>query len=223
MLVGSIKASEDRPLQSRLVSYFSAHEYRVGTNRHLIPVNKPANGTHHHHSDGQINTGENKGTLIYEPSLVHKTYTDDRRPSSTSSRFRRARTCRRRLAGRSTSSKPATSTAALPRRSVPTWCNLVYNLECKLKTSTSDLIKNTMSHFMKSGEEYGTRVAEAIGADMETVKKMTAALTEWTRGGCDAGGNGAGVRGVGEYGAPVYCVFASAFFSSLISRSFPRV
>eukprot|EP00168_Porphyra_purpurea_P019521 TRINITY_DN781_c0_g1_i4.p2 TRINITY_DN781_c0_g1~~TRINITY_DN781_c0_g1_i4.p2 ORF type:complete len:163 (+),score=20.09 TRINITY_DN781_c0_g1_i4:222-710(+) len=41
MLVGSIKASEDRPLQSRLVSYFSAHEYRVGTNRHLIPVNKP--------------------------------------------------------------------------------------------------------------------------------------------------------------------------------------
>jgi len=176
MLAGSIEASEDKLLQSRLVSYFSAHEYRVGTNRHLIPVNKPANETRHYHADGQMNTGENKGTLNYEPSLVHKAYTDEPKakiyeqplPSGTYVQEEINKTLNFKQAGdlyRSFSEKER--------------ANLVYNLECKLKMSTSDLIKNTMSsHFMKADEEYGTRVAEAIGADLETVKQMAAALEE---------------------------------------------
>jgi len=176
MIPGAIEGSEDRLLQSRLVSYFSAHEYRVGTNRHLIPVNKPANETRHYHADGQMNTGENKGTLNYEPSLVHKTYTDEPKarfypqplPAGTYVQAELEKTLNFKQAGqlyRSFSEEERT--------------NLVNNLAAKLASSQSELIKNTMSaHFYKADPEYGSRVAKAIGADKVTVEKIAAKLKE---------------------------------------------
>ncbi|GAB0497509.1 hypothetical protein MMPV_008843 [Pyropia vietnamensis] len=179
MLPGAIEASEDRLLQSRLISYFSAHEYRVGTNHYKLPVNRPVNadgGTHNYSADGQMNMGENQGTLNYEPSLVHKTYSDEPKarfhaqplPKGTYVQEEIKKTLNFKQAGdlyRSFSEEMR--------------ANLVSNLAAKLADSQSDLIKNTMSaHFYKADKDYGQRVAEAIGADTYEMEMIAAKLKE---------------------------------------------
>lgn len=178
-LVGGAFVSEDRLLQSRLISYFSAHEYRVGTNHYKLPVNRPLNadgGTHNYSVDGQMNMGENKGTLNYEPSLVHKTYSDDPKarfhaqplPKGTYVQEEIKKTLNFKQAGdlyRSFSEEMQ--------------ANLVSNLAAKLADSQSELIKNTMSaHFYKADPDYGRRVAEAIGADKAEMIMIAAKLRE---------------------------------------------
>jgi catalase len=61
-LVPGIATSPDKMLQGRLFSYHDTHRHRVGTNHHLIPVNRARNAdTANYQRDGFMQTGDGGG------------------------------------------------------------------------------------------------------------------------------------------------------------------
>ena len=67
-LVSGIGVSPDKMLQARLMSYADAHRYRVGTNYHQLPVNKPRCPVMHYQRDGVMSTGQGGASPNYEPN-----------------------------------------------------------------------------------------------------------------------------------------------------------
>lgn len=68
-LVPGISVSPDRMLQARLVNYADAERYRLGVNRHQIPVNRPRCPVSSNHRDGQGRVDGNYGDRPhYEPN-----------------------------------------------------------------------------------------------------------------------------------------------------------
>lgn len=61
--------SDDKLLQSRIMSYSDAQRYRLGANYLTLPINRPRNKMHDNHWDGLMNTVVRKGDEIdYFPS-----------------------------------------------------------------------------------------------------------------------------------------------------------
>lgn len=72
-LVPGISVSPDRMLQARLVNYADAERYRLGVNRHQIPVNRPRCPVHTNHRDGQGRVDSNYGSRPhYEPNSFNQ-------------------------------------------------------------------------------------------------------------------------------------------------------
>ncbi len=72
-LVPGISVSPDRMLQARLVNYADAERYRLGVNRHQIPVNAPRCPVHTNHRDGQGRVDSNYGSRPhYEPNSFNQ-------------------------------------------------------------------------------------------------------------------------------------------------------
>lgn len=68
-LVPGIGPSPDKMLQARLMSYADAHRYRVGNNYHQLPVNKPRCPYMNYQRDGVMATAERYGgTPNYWPN-----------------------------------------------------------------------------------------------------------------------------------------------------------
>ena len=69
--VPGIGPSPDRMLQARLMSYADAHQYRLGTNHHQIPVNAPRCPVMNYTRDGSLATAANYGSAAnYWPNTV---------------------------------------------------------------------------------------------------------------------------------------------------------
>ncbi|MCL1880044.1 MAG: catalase [Actinomycetia bacterium] len=68
-VVPGISFSPDKLLQGRLFSYGDAQRYRLGVNHMSIPVNTPKTAVHSYHRDGQMRVDGNYGaTLGYHPN-----------------------------------------------------------------------------------------------------------------------------------------------------------
>lgn len=68
-IVSGIGFSPDKMLQARIFSYPDAQRYRVGTNYHLLPVNRPRSEVNTYNVAGSMNFGEyNNGATYYEPN-----------------------------------------------------------------------------------------------------------------------------------------------------------
>ena len=68
-LVPGVGLSPDKLLQGRLFSYGDAQRYRLGVNHNTIPVNAPRCPVHSYHRDGQMRVDGNYGsTLNYRPN-----------------------------------------------------------------------------------------------------------------------------------------------------------
>ncbi|URZ86521.1 catalase [Floricoccus penangensis] len=67
-LVPGIEASPDKMLQGRLFSYADAHRYRVGANSAHIPVNAPKTLVHNYQVDGVMGVNEHQSQINYEPN-----------------------------------------------------------------------------------------------------------------------------------------------------------
>lgn len=68
-IVSGIGFSPDKMLQARIFSYPDAQRYRVGTNYHLLPVNRPRSEVNTYNVAGSMNFGEyNNGAAYYEPN-----------------------------------------------------------------------------------------------------------------------------------------------------------
>ncbi|MFD1038354.1 catalase [Virgibacillus byunsanensis] len=70
--VPGIEASPDKMLQGRLFGYSDAHRYRLGTNHHQIPVNRPVNEVNNYQRDGSMRVDGNAGgSPNYEPNTLN--------------------------------------------------------------------------------------------------------------------------------------------------------
>ncbi|MGL4668736.1 MAG: catalase, partial [Saezia sp.] len=68
-IVPGLGFSPDKLLQGRLFSYGDSHRYRLGVNHSQIPVNKPKHEAHAYHRDGAMRVDGNYGaTKGYEPN-----------------------------------------------------------------------------------------------------------------------------------------------------------
>jgi catalase len=79
--VPGITFSNDKLLQSRVMSYTDAQRYRIGINYAMLPINQPKCPYHNNHNDGQLNFMHKNEEVNYYPSNVAKK--DKPAPAST--------------------------------------------------------------------------------------------------------------------------------------------
>ncbi|WP_297810441.1 catalase [uncultured Helicobacter sp.] len=79
-VVPGIGFSPDKMLQGRIFSYPDAQRYRIGTNYHLLPINRPRSEAHTYNVAGAMNfdTYENGGAY-YEPNSYKYSPKEDRK------------------------------------------------------------------------------------------------------------------------------------------------
>ncbi|BAQ62629.1 catalase [Geminocystis sp. NIES-3708] len=68
VFVPGIGPSPDKVLQARLMSYPDAQRYRIGTNYHQLPVNKPQCPVMHYQRDGAMSNGHGGSSPNYYPN-----------------------------------------------------------------------------------------------------------------------------------------------------------
>ncbi len=66
--VPGISWSPDKMLQARLMSYADAHRYRLGTNYQQLDVNRPRCPVHHYQRDGSMSQGHGGASPNYFPN-----------------------------------------------------------------------------------------------------------------------------------------------------------
>lgn len=173
-LVAGIEPSEDRLLQGRVFSYADTQLYRVGTNVNQLPINAPKVAVNNNNQDGEANLGARSGKVNYEPSRMapkpqSAAYKSSALPlSGTTQQARIAKTLNFRQAGefyRSLSEQERT--------------NLIANLSGDLGAVKDAVTRDIMlSHFYRADADYGTRLAQAVKADVARVRALADALSE---------------------------------------------
>lgn len=168
MVVPGIEPSEDRLLLGRLFSYADTQRYRLGANYLDLPVNRPAVAVSNGNQDGALNHNDTSGDVNYGPSVTTGGRRDDRG-------FEMAKTP---LSG-TAQSLPIRKTLDFKQagelyRSFTTEqrANLIRNLAGDLVQVRNATVKLRMaSHFDRADAEYGTRLAEALGVDVNEVRR----------------------------------------------------
>jgi catalase len=169
MIVPGIEPSEDRLLQGRLFSYADTQRYRVGTNYLMLPVNRPYATVDNNSQDGSMNFGTTAGDVNYEPSATTggKRDTADARYSGLP------------LSGKVVQ-QPIEKTLNVKQAgelfrsfTAQEQANLISNLAGDLGKVKNEKVKLTMvSHFYQANADYGSRLAKAVGVDIEEAKKL---------------------------------------------------
>ncbi|MCR6578815.1 catalase [Campylobacter insulaenigrae] len=78
-IVPGISFSPDKMLQARIFSYPDAHRYRIGTNYHLLPVNRPRSEVNTYNVAGAMNFDTYKnGLAYYEPNSYDDSPKEDK-------------------------------------------------------------------------------------------------------------------------------------------------
>ena len=173
-LVPGIEPSEDRMLQDRLFAYADTQLYRLGSNYMDLPINRPAVPVVNNNQDGKMNAGDRKGEVNYEPSTLHELAQDPQ--------YKSVRTT---LAG--TTQQEAIRKKLLFRQAGEYYRGLSQQDKDDLITALSgDLGKVTnarnqyamLSYFYKADADYGTRLAQAVHANVQQVQSLAAKLNE---------------------------------------------
>jgi catalase len=170
-LVPGIAASPDKMLQGRLFSYHDTHRHRLGTNYHLLPVNSakaaPANN---YQRDGFMRFDSNGGgSPNYYPNSFGGPAPD---PSAAEPAFE-------------VSGKAARQAYTHPNddfvqpgdlyRKVMTdedREHLVGNIVAHLGKAQKRIQLRQAALFYKADPEYGRRVAEGLGVDVNKVERL---------------------------------------------------
>lgn len=173
-MVPGIEPSEDRMLQGRLFSYADTQFHRVGVNALQLPINRPKLDIVTNNQDGQLNAGNRKGTVNYEPSVIepkpqNASYKHSNlKLSGTTQQNNIDKTLNFRQAGefyRSLSQAEQTS--------------LISNLSGDLGAVKNESTRNKMiAHFYKADANYGTALAKKIGVDVSVIKSAADKLSE---------------------------------------------
>ena len=78
-IVPGIGFSPDKMLQGRIFSYPDAHRYRIGTNYHLLPVNRARSEVNTYNVAGAMNSDTYKnGPAYYEPNSYSDSPKEDK-------------------------------------------------------------------------------------------------------------------------------------------------
>jgi catalase len=173
-MVPGIEPSEDRMLQGRLFSYADTQMYRLGANFNDLPINRPRVPVVNNNQDGEMNSGDRKGEVNYEPSTHGEIPQNPRDKyvqtplSGTTQQAAISRTLNFRQAGeyyRTLSPQDKQ--------------DLVTALSGDLSRVTNDANRYTMlSYFYRADTDYGTRLAQATHADLSRVRSLADKLAE---------------------------------------------
>ncbi|KWE55381.1 catalase [Burkholderia sp. MSMB2157WGS] len=173
-LVPGIEPSEDRMLQDRLFAYADTQMYRLGANYMDLPINRPVVPVVNNNQDGKMNAGDRKGEVNYEPSTLNELAQDPQ--------YRSVRTA---LSG--TTQQEAIRKKLPFRQAGEYYRSLSQQDKDDLVTALSgDLgqVKNAhnqyamLSYFYKADADYGTRLAQAVHANVQQVQSLAAKLSD---------------------------------------------
>lgn len=173
VLVDGIDFSDDKMLQGRTLSYSDTQRYRVGPNYLQLPVNAPKNGARTNQRDGQMayyvdNAGENPH-VNYEPSMIggleeapKKEHDYHQWVEGHLGRYQTSRT------------QDDYRQAGERYRSFEDWerDDLIANLVADMKACPKPIALRMVWHFWHCDPDYGTRVAQGAGIDLEEAKKL---------------------------------------------------
>jgi catalase len=166
-IVPGMGYSPDKMLQARLVSYPDAHRYRIGVNYEALPVNKPKCPVHHYHRDGSMRFDGNFGSAPnYEPNSFggpkeNPAYKElpialDGKPA--------ARYDHRE--GNDDYTQPGNLYRLMDEGARQ---RLIVNIAGSLGQTPERIQRLQVSHFYKADPDYGTRVAKALGLDVNAI------------------------------------------------------
>jgi catalase len=173
-LVPGIEPSEDRMLQGRLFAYADTQMYRLGPNYQDLPINRPIVPVSNDDQDGLMNGGDRKGHVNYEPSTTAEIPQDPRYKylqwpvSGMTQQHAIHKTLDFRQAGEYYRSLDEQNKA-----------DLVTALSADLRHVTNQANQYTMlAYFYKADPDYGTRLAQAVHADLSRVQARAATVVD---------------------------------------------
>jgi catalase len=159
-----IGPSPDKVLQARLMSYPDAQRYRIGTNYQQLPVNQPRCPVMHYQRDGGMSTGYGGSSPNYYPN------SDDSTPKEAPEYRDPGLALGNVIADRYESRDQDDYTQA---------GNLwrIFSDEEKVRTAGAiagalggachDIQMRQLCHFFRADMEYGQRVAQALGIEID--------------------------------------------------------
>ncbi|MGG5819697.1 catalase [Falsiroseomonas sp. HW251] len=173
VLVDGIDFSDDKMLQGRTLSYSDTQRYRVGPNYLQLPINAPKVPANTNQQGGFMafqvdNTGGNKH-VNYEPSSVAG-LAEAPRPGSDYHQWVQGHLGRYQA----TRTEADYAQAGQRYRSFEAWerDDLIANLAADMKECPEPIALRMIWHFWHCDPDYGTRVAQAAGVDLEKAKAL---------------------------------------------------
>ena len=169
-LVPGIAPSPDKLLQGRLFSYHDTHRHRLGPNYHLIPVNRAKGVVDNYQRDGAMRTNGNAGG---DPNYYPHTFEGPQpRPEVAEPPFEVSG-----MAARQPYTHPNDDfvQAGDLYRKVMTdqdRDHLIGNIAAHLVDAQKHLQLRQTALFYKADPEYGRRVAEGLGLDVQEIERL---------------------------------------------------
>ena len=168
-----IDFSDDKMLQGRTLSYSDTQRYRVGPNYLQLPVNAPATAATTNQRDGQmahiVDGGGENPHVNFEPSNMGGLY-EAAAAGPDYHQYVEGHL------GRYQTTKTADDYRQAGER-YPTFedwerDDLIDNLATDLKQCPEQIQRRMVWHFWHCDPDYGTRVAQAAGIDLEKAKAL---------------------------------------------------
>jgi catalase len=173
VLVDGIDFSDDKMLQGRTLSYSDTQRYRVGANYLQLPVNAPKVKARTNQRDGQMTylidpAGANKH-VNYEPSSQGG-LTEAPQPEKDYHQYVQGHLGRYQT----TQTTDDYRQAGERYRTFEQWerDDLIANMVTDMKDCPEDIALRMVWHWWHCDEDYGRRVAEGAGIDLEKAKKL---------------------------------------------------
>jgi catalase len=164
-VVPGISFSPDKMLQGRLFAYADAHRYRLGGNYGLLPINYPhARQAMNYQRDGAMRCDNNGGSSVnYEPNSFDspKEAPQHKEPPFSIS----GNADRTALERNNDDFVQAGELYRLMKEDEKV--RLVDNLVDSMKSAKREFQLRQVLHFYNADSEYGIRVAQGLGIDLE--------------------------------------------------------
>jgi catalase len=176
-LVPGIATSPDKMLQARLFSYHDTHIHRLGPNYHLLPVNAPKNAPEtSYQRDGFMRLDENGGEgPNYWPNSFGGPEPD---PTTGEPPFEVSGTAARTAYPHPNDDFQQAGVLYSKVMTDEDRTHLVGNIVDHLKGAQKRIQLRQAAIFYKADPEYGTRVAEGVGLDVNEVERLAAMSQE---------------------------------------------
>ena len=169
--VPGIEPSEDKLLQGRNFSYSDTQRHRLGANYQQLPINQPRVPVRNENQEGLDDHGHTKGDINYAPSLKQSNI------SMADPKYKEGKqTQAEGKISQEPISDPKNFSQAGERYralSVMDRDHLIHNLTLELKkVKTRAIVEKIASNFYLADADFGKRVADANGVDMDVIKKL---------------------------------------------------
>lgn len=172
--VPGIAASPDKMLQIRLFSYPDTHRHRLGTNYEQLPINRPKVPVNNYQRDGHMNMHTAAAPNYYPNSFNGPAPDAGFTPPAIDVNGMAARH------EFVLSDIDFVQAGDLYKNvlSEQDKTNLIHNITVHIKNAQQRIQYRQTALFYKANEEYGTRLAQSLGLDVNKVKNLAAMSQE---------------------------------------------